>query len=144
MNVISIPVDKIDSVWILVKKYIDDALLYSGGHNDSDFVHKMLKENKMQLWVIWDDSKKTIEENLNGVVVTEIIQRKYTKACNIYILTGKNRQKWQHLVSVIEDFAKQNNCNIMELIARPGWQKILKNYNYKRTHIVLEKIINKQ
>jgi uncharacterized protein YqgQ len=27
----------------------------------------------------------------------------------------------------------------MELIARPGWQKILDKHNYYRTHVVLEK-----
>ena len=32
----------------------------------------------------------------------------------------------------------------MELYARPGWQKILQNYNYKRTHVVLEKTITKK
>ena len=32
----------------------------------------------------------------------------------------------------------------MELIARPGWQKILQNYNYVRTHVVLDKPIIKK
>ena len=59
-------------------------------------------------------------------------------------MTGKNRQQWQHLIKVIEDFAEQEECNNMELIARPGWQKILQNYNYKRTHVVLDKPIIKK
>ena len=53
-------------------------------------------------------------------------------------MTGKGRQQWQHLLSVIEDFAEQHGCDQMELIARPGWARILKQYKYKRTHVVLE------
>ena len=58
-------------------------------------------------------------------------------------MTGRQRQMWQHLIKHIEEFASKNDCDGLELIARPGWQKILQNYNYKRTHVVLEKPINK-
>ena len=44
----------------------------------------------------------------------------------------------------IEKFAKEEDCQMMELIARPGWQKILNNYGYQRTHVVLEKKIKKE
>ena len=30
---------------------------------------------------------------------------------------------------------------MMELIARPGWQKIMEQFDYKKTHVVLEKQI---
>ena len=33
---------------------------------------------------------------------------------------------------------------MMELIARPGWQKVYNNYGYKRTHVVLEKKIKQE
>ena len=56
----------------------------------------------------------------------------------------KNRQKFTHLIKVIEDFAKEQDCDMLELIARPGWQKILQNYKYKRTHVVLEKQIKEK
>ena len=32
----------------------------------------------------------------------------------------------------------------MELVARPGWQKILDKYKYKKTHVVLEKNLKKE
>jgi hypothetical protein len=33
---------------------------------------------------------------------------------------------------------------MMELLARPGWKRILNNFDYKMTHVVLEKkLINK-
>ena len=144
MNLVNIPSSNLDDVWSLVKKDISEALSYSGNHTDAQFVYDTLKEDKMQLWVVWDKDKPTTLEKYYGVVVTEIIQRKLKRSCQIFIMTGRHRQKWQHLISVIEDFAEEQECQQMELYARPGWQKILQNYNYKRTHVVLEKTITKK
>lgn len=145
MNLVNIPSSNLDDVWSLVKKDISEALSYSGNHTDSQFVYDCVKENKMQLWVVWDKDKSTTLEKYFGVVVTEIVKRKLIQSCNIFIVTGKHRQKWQHLISVLEDFALKNNCTNMELIARKGWERIMEQFNYKKTHVVLEKsITNKE
>ena len=144
MNLVHIPSSNLDDVWSLVKKDISEALSYSGNHTDADFVYDCVKEDKMQLWVVWDKDKSTTLEKYYGVVVTEIIQRKLKRSCQIFIMTGRHRQKWQNLINVIESFAEEQECQQMELYARPGWQKILQNYNYKRTHVVLEKTITKK
>jgi hypothetical protein len=54
-------------------------------------------------------------------------------------MVGNNRENWQHYISIIEDFAKQNGCDKMELIARPGWERVLKQFNYTKSHVVLDK-----
>ena len=143
MKLVNIPSSNLDDVWSLVKKDISEALSYSGNHTDSDFVYDCVKENKMQLWVVWDKDKPTTLEKYYGVVVTEIVKRKLIQSCNIFIVTGRHRQKWQHLISVLEDFAIENNCTNMELIARKGWQRIMEQFDYKQTHVVLEKPIIK-
>ena len=145
MKLVNIPSSNLDDVWSLVKKDISEALSYSGNQTDAQFVYDCVKENKMQLWVVWDKDKPTTLEKYYGVVVTEIVKRKLIQSCNIFIVTGKHRQKWQHLISVLEDFAIENNCTNMELIARKGWQRIMEQFDYKQTHVVLEKqIINKK
>jgi hypothetical protein len=144
MKLVRIPSEQLDKVWSLIEKDIKDALAYSNQLTDSDFVLEVAKQDKFQVWVLWDkDKDKTIDKYF-GVVVTEIIQRKLGKVCHIYIMTGRQRQKWQYLVKDIEEFAKQEDCKMLELIARPGWQKVLNNYGYKRTHIVLEKQIKQE
>ena len=143
MKLVNIPSSNLDDVWSLVKKDISEALSYSGNHTDAQFVYDTLKEDKMQLWVVWDKDKPTTLEKYYGVVVTEIVKRKLIQSCNIFIVTGRHRQKWQHLISVLEDFAIDNNCTNMELIARKGWQRIMEQFDYKQTHVVLEKPIIK-
>ena len=144
MNLVRIPTSNIDDVWNLVKKDIQEALSYSGNHTDSDFVLETLKQQKFQLWIAWDKEKKTTKDKYYGVVKTEVINTKLRKSCNIFVVTGKHRQKWQHLISVLEDFALEQECNNMELIARKGWEKIMEQFNYKKTHVVLEKSITKK
>ena len=141
MNLVNIPSINVDDVWNLVKKDISEALSYSGNHTDADFVYDCVKADKMQLWVVWDKDKSTTLEKYYGVVVTEIIQRTLVKTCNIFIVTGRRRQKWQHLISVLEDWAKSIGCTDMYLISRKGWERIMEQFNYKKTHVVLEKSI---
>ena len=144
MRLVSIPIEELDKVWSIVEKDIKSALAYSGQLTDSDFVYETAKQGKFQVWVLWDKEQKIITNKYFGVVVTELIKRKFGKVCHIYIMTGRQRNKWQHLISKIEDFAKEEGCEMMELIARPGWQKVLKIFDYKRTHVVLEKEIKQE
>ena len=144
MELVPIPIQELEKVWGIVEKDIKSALAYSSQLTDSDFVFDTLKEGKFQLWVLWDKKQSKAVDKYFGVVVTEIIKRKFGKVCHIYIMTGKQRTKWQHLITKVEDFAKQKDCKMMELIARPGWQRVLDDYGYKRTHVVLEKQIKQE
>ena len=80
----------------------------------------------------------------SGCGKTSLVDALLKKSCNIFIVTGRHRQKWQHLISVLEDFALKNNCTNMELFARKGWEKIMEQFDYKKTHVVLEKTITKK
>ena len=142
MKLVRIPAEQLDTVWSLIEKDIKDALAYSGNLTSSSFVLEKSKENKFQVWVLWDKDKKTTREKYFGVVVTEIIKRELGKVCHIYIMTGRQRNKWQFLVKDIEQFAIDEDCLMMELIARPGWKRILNNFDYNMTHVVLEKKLN--
>lgn len=139
MDWVYIPPNNINKVWVLAEPYIKEALSYSNNHHHADHFKDLLIGGKLQLWMIWDDKAKRAQDKLYGVIVSEIVIKSLRKVCHISIATGKNRQKWQHLIEKLENFAKDQGCDLMELIARPGWQKILDKYNYKKTHVVLEK-----
>ena len=144
MELVRIPTQELDKVWGLIEKDIRKSLLYSGQLSDSAFVLQTAKEGKFQVWILWDKKQKTTLDKYFGLVITEIIQKPLGKICHIYMMTGRQRNKWQHLIKDIEEFAKNENCLMLELIARPGWQKVLNNFGYKRTHIVLEKQIKQE
>ena len=144
MELVRIPTEELDKIWGLIEKDIRKALLYSGQLSDSAFVLKTAKEGKFQIWLLWDKEQKTSLDRYFGVVITEIVEKPLGKVCHIYMMTGRQRHKWQYLIKDIEKFAKEEKCLIMELISRPGWQKILSQFGYKRTHVVLEKQIKQE
>ena len=131
-----IPTDKIKDVQNFVIDSIEKALKFSGNHYNLDDVLKQLSEGKAQLWILWNDKRKT---KYQGCIVSKIIERPNTKSLNLFIVTGKNRKLWQDKINIIEDYAKQKGCSHLETYARPGWSRILKKHNYKTTHYLLEK-----
>ena len=137
IQLLNIPTKSIDQSWGIVKSDIADALARSNGYALADHIKEWIKEEKMQLWILWDPEAE--KEKYYGVVVTEIIQRPLQRCLNIKIMTGKHRDQWQHLIKHIADFAWIHNCDLLELVARPGWKKILKPFGYKETHVLLEK-----
>ena len=133
----NIPTKSVDEVWKVVKNDIANALSRSNGYALSDHIKEWIKQQKMQLWILWDSEAE--KEKYYGVVVTEVIQRPLQRCLNIKIMIGRHREKWQHLIKHIEDFAWQQNCDLLELVARPGWKKVLKPFGYKESHVLLEK-----
>ena len=133
----NIPTKSVDEVWGVVKNDIANALSRSNGYALSDHIKQWIKETKMQLWILWDAEAE--KEKYYGVVVTEVIQRPLQRCLNIKIMIGRHREKWQHLIKHIEDFAWQQDCDLLELVARPGWKKILKPFGYRESHVLLEK-----
>jgi len=47
--------------------------------------------------------------------------------------------QWLEHLDGIENWAKHQGCHDFESIARPGWERILKNKGHLKTHIVLNK-----
>ena len=138
IELINVPTKSVNEVWGLVKTDIANALNRSNGYALADHIKKDIIEEKMQLWILWD--KEGLKESkYYGLVVTEVIQRPLQRCLNIKIMTGRHREKWQHLIKHIEDFAWQNQCDLLELVARPGWKKILKPFGYTESHVLLEK-----
>ena len=138
IELINVPTKSVNEVWALVKTDIANALNRSNGYALADHIKKWINEEKMQLWILWDKEAPK-ESKYYGVVITEVIQRPLQRCLNIRIMTGRHREKWQHLIKHIEDFAWLQNCDSLELIARPGWKKVLKPFGYIESHVLLEK-----
>ena len=47
MDVVRIPKEKTESVWILVKEYIRNALIYSGSHHHTDHYKDLNKRRQV-------------------------------------------------------------------------------------------------
>ena len=78
-------------------------------------------------------------ENVYGAVVTEISQYPQTRALIMHFTGGKQLPKWKTpMLEVLQQFARDNECNIIESYGRPGWEKVFKNDGYKPRFIFYE------
>ena len=143
INLVGIPKENVEASWSRVEQSVTEALIRSGGYANSNHFKEWCIDSKCQLWILWDAEEPIAEKKYYGVVITEVIQRPLQKCFYIRIMTGHHREKWQHLVKHLEKFALDNNCDKMELIARPGWEKVLRNFRYKKSHVLLEKQLKK-
>lgn len=120
-----------------VKLLAEEAMLTMRGKYDGEDIFTCAVLNKVQFWIGIDDSDLDIK--LFGI--TQINDFPSTRICQVICVTGKEKELWENQMIHVEKWAKHNGCTDMELIARPGWERIMKKYNYEKTHVVLNKAI---
>ena len=110
---------------------IQRSLKYENTHSIENVLHD-LRSGKAQLWVAGDGN--TVE----GIAVTCITEYPQTTTCLIWLCAGNGREKYTPLISNIEQWAKAQGCASISLEGRPGWERVLTDYD--KTKIVLEKV----
>ena len=144
VNVLQVFSSAIDKYWSLVKPMLIEAIEYDGNALEIDDLKYYLKNNKLQLFVMFgsDDGK---EHKLFGVCVVRITSWPNFKQCEVPLLKGEKRELWQHeLVDTIEDFAKINNCKKLAILARPGWLSFAKTKNLEVKRYLYTKELNNE
>jgi len=122
---------EIPSVWPLVERMIEDALDYGTSRLSGDDVYEFLCDGTMQLWTAWD------EEGIKAFCLTEVCESPRAKWLSIFACAGENYERWVEYLSEIEAWARELNCDFVEMYARPGWKKVLTDYRTR--HVQLEK-----
>lgn len=131
VELVGIQSRNIESVWPSVSSFIDRAIQHCDGKYTKENVKQSLLNRDMQLWL-------AMSEHIEAVLVTEIISYPAKKVCTFVFLAGEDFQRWSGLLHQIEQWAKSQGCESIELFGRPGWQKVL---DWERIHIVLRKKI---
>lgn len=115
---------------IRCKKWIQDALKYSGGsYRIQDIFYDILQGN-MQLW-----------SGLHGCMVTQIVTYPQKKVFFVFLAGGKLEQLYE-MEDDMTDWAREQGCSEIELNGRLGWMKVLKNKNWNIQSVTLTKEIN--
>ena len=75
---------------------------------------------------------------LRAVVLTRVAQANNT-ICEITHVTGEGLQEWHVAFEEIEKWARSIGCVRIKATARPGYERIGKQYCLRKTHVLLEK-----
>lgn len=96
-----------------------------------DGVASEIESGNWQLWAVVTDHiaaviGTTIQYEVSGLRVMSVI-----------FATGTEARLWRHLVSGFEAWARSQGCQRVDMWARKGWARHLKDY--RLTHVLLEK-----
>ena len=87
----------------------------------------------------WDWSLLSINDDDNKPVVLATVSYIYypnSTSFNIILLAGALNKQYELMVQ-LEDIARSNGCDEIEISGRKGWQRILPDYEF--SHITLRK-----
>jgi hypothetical protein len=131
-----IPIEYLDSFSEQVIPLLEKAADRSNGRYSGNDFWEMIKDGSHQLWLTVDDDKEII-----GATSTTIYANKNLSVMEIIAHGGTSLDN-EYLAEVmrnLEEFAEDNNCDVIRIIGRRGWIKVLDSYGYHSPHVVLEK-----
>ncbi len=118
--------EHIELVWPKIEAYIKGAADYTYNRFTADDIKKDLSNRPQQLWIAYD------EEKIYGAVVTEIIVYPRMTTLMMHFTGGEKLPRWkQPMLKLLQRFAKDHGCSVIESYGRPGWEKVFRNDGYK-------------
>lgn len=96
-----------------------------------------IANQKRQLWVI-----KYREEYI-AAVVTQIYSHEDSdfKIGEITFAGGRDHHLWDHFTDVVGNWFKSQGCKFIDIIGRPGWQRLYKERGFRTAYVQLRKNI---
>jgi hypothetical protein len=129
--------DRLPDAWPTVGPLIALACARSSGKFLPQDVARAVAEGRFQLWVGIEGPKSG--HAIHVMLLTRIATYPRLTVCELLACVGDDRVGWEHLLDAIEHWAKARGCALVQPIARPGWERVLKERGYRKTHVMLEK-----
>lgn len=129
-----IPVTGLSQVWGEVQPLIAKVIPYTGGRQNEKTLADALLNRDMQLWVIRNG------EGIKTAFVTQIVNFPTgLKVAEYIVLGGEDADAWLALQAEVEEWARAQGCYVMQVVGRPGWEKMLKKNGFKKLTVMLDK-----
>lgn len=133
MNITLVPKSDYHLVFNIINPYIEGTAKYSHGRYNAEDIKDALNNTNQHLWIAYEDTK------IYGFVITDFVEYPQKKALLMHFTGGEKLPKWKNeMLEVLQSFAKNNGCSIIESYGRPGWAKVFKNDGYKQQFIFYE------
>lgn len=127
-----VPPEMVAEVWPFVGQFIVSAAVRGGGLHLPEVIER-LPDARALLWVIEEDGAFV------AALITQVEAGDDGTCCRIVALGGSGASDWVHLISQIEDYARDEGCVRVRFEGRHGWRRHLPDYRVPRA--VFEKDI---
>ena len=120
-------------LWPSVAPFIALGCAQSNGRFLPQDIVKAVAAGDWQLWAAEKDGA------VEAMLLTRVLVYPRLKSVEMLSAIGRERRDWTPFIAEIETWARANGCALMEALARPGWERVLAPYGYRKTHVLLEK-----
>lgn len=130
-----VPKEYIELVWDKIESYLDGAAEYTYGRFNVEDIKEDLFNKDQQLWIAFDDES----EKVYGAVVTQILTYPRIKSLVMHFTGGIELPKWKApMLALLQEFARNNGCAVIESYGRDGWEKVFKDDGFKKRFMFYE------
>ena len=130
-----VPKEHIADVWEEIQEYVKNCAKFTYGRfTEQDILRDVLSKDQ-QLWVSFDTETKVIV----GFLITEVVEYPQVKMLVMHFTGGQDFKSWvPDGLPKIQKFARDNGCIKIESHGRAGWEKMWKEYGYKKRFVFYE------
>ena len=119
-------------IWPKIEPIIQRILDVDKDRYDTNDILDEILDGILQVWIGSEN------DEIEVVVLTKIVPFKKKNVVFIEMLGGKNLYNWINNIDIIKQWGTENNCESIEIIGRPGFRKILKDFNFKEKRVIYE------
>jgi hypothetical protein len=134
MQVSLVPVEYIETVWPQIEGYMEGAARYTYGRFNVEDIKEGLYTKPQQLWIAFDE-----DNSIKGAVVTQVLTYPRMNSLVMHFTGGVDLKEWKpSMLEIIQRFAKENGCDVIESYGREGWGKVFQNDGFKSRFMFYE------
>ena len=146
MQMQGVPFDVYPSLAHLILPFLE--IFAKDGAQTAAFFETQILERDMQCWIGgYERNYATTNEHyerenfkIKVVCLTEI-GTDDLKTCHVSYCAGEDHKEWGPLMEKICLWAKENNCARVRATTRPGYERLLAQHSFRKTHIVLDRVL---
>lgn len=122
------------SCWDDIAIFINRALKHNNGELSLDDVKNSIETGEYELFGHVENGK------LEAIAIINMIYYPNKKSMNILMASCNDVYAAIHeFLSIMDKFAKDNECSSIYIHGRKGWSKVLSDYGYIQPYTVLER-----
>jgi hypothetical protein len=133
MEVSLVPPQLIDGLWPRIFPHLSKASDYTFGRYEPEDILEFVVSGEAHLWVVFDG------EDIIGITVTRFWEYPRKKCLDMVFIGGDEGFSWKDpMLEILQRWARDNGCEVIESSGRPGFARAFKDDGYKMLWQVYE------
>jgi hypothetical protein len=129
--------EKALNFWPEIKDRIKKSLIKSNDNTPLEKIYNDILQDYLQLWIVIDENYYII-----GVGVSEFVYINDKKILSVYLFEADNIKIAIKAMNDLIEWAHDKDIAAIETTARVGWEKFLKQLDFKKKEVLLRRNIN--